>query len=63
MSISDRQAIKKKRCAKRTSQAGLDNTLGRLSRTEDAPSNAFAKQHGPTYLLNIRTVLLNKIYS
>lgn len=59
----DRQTVKKKRCAKRTSQAGPDNALGRLSRTEDTPFNAFAMQHEPAYLPNIRTVLLDKIYS
>jgi hypothetical protein len=59
-----RQAIKrKKRGAKQTSQAGLDNTLSRLPNAEDAPFNSFAKQHEPACLPDTRVALLDEIHS
>jgi hypothetical protein len=58
-----RQAMKKKRDAKQTPQAGLDNTLSRLPRAEDAPFNSFAKQHEPACLPNTRVALTDEIHS
>jgi hypothetical protein len=58
-----RPAVKKKRGAKQTPQAGLDNTLDRLPRAEDAPFNAFAKQHEPACLPDTRVALLDEIHS
>ncbi|KAJ4379964.1 hypothetical protein N0V86_004269 [Didymella sp. IMI 355093] len=42
---------------------GPDNTLDRLPRAEDAPFNAFAKQHKPACLPDTRVALLDEIYS
>ncbi|KAF2624119.1 hypothetical protein BU25DRAFT_348543, partial [Macroventuria anomochaeta] len=53
----------KKRGAKQTPQAGLDNTLGRLPLAEDAPFNSFAKRLESTCLTNTRVDLLREIYS
>ena len=58
-----RPAVKKKRGAKQTPQAGPDNTLDRLPRAEDAPFNAFAKQHEPACLPDTRVALLDEIHS
>jgi hypothetical protein len=58
-----RQGVKKKRGAKRTALAGLDNTLDRLPRAEDAPFDSFAKQHEPACLPDTRVALLHEIYS
>jgi hypothetical protein len=53
----------KKGHAKRTPQAELENTLGRLPRAEDAPFNSFAKQHEPACLPDTRVALLDDIHS
>ncbi|XP_014550460.1 hypothetical protein COCVIDRAFT_59039, partial [Bipolaris victoriae FI3] len=42
---------------------GLENTLDRLPRAEDAPFNSYAKQHEPTCLPDTRVDLLQEIYS
>ncbi|USP81645.1 uncharacterized protein yc1106_08919 [Curvularia clavata] len=42
---------------------GLENTLDRLPRAEDAPFNSYAKQHEPTCLADTRVDLLQEIYS
>ncbi|KAJ6284330.1 hypothetical protein J3E71DRAFT_377930 [Bipolaris maydis] len=42
---------------------GLENTLDRLPRAEDAPFNSFAKQHEPACLPDTRVDLLQEIYS
>ncbi|KAF5852326.1 hypothetical protein GGP41_007754 [Bipolaris sorokiniana] len=42
---------------------GLENTLDRLPRAEDAPFNSYAKQHEPICLPNTRVDLLQEIYS
>ncbi|KAF2633134.1 hypothetical protein BU25DRAFT_445056 [Macroventuria anomochaeta] len=44
-------------------EAGLDNTLDRLPRAEDAPFNAFAEQHKPACLPDTRVDLLDEIYN
>ena len=49
--------------AKQTRQTGLENTLDRLPRAEDAPFNSYAKQHEPICLPNTRVDLLQEIYS
>jgi hypothetical protein len=51
------------RDAKQARQPGLENTLDRLPRAEDAPFNSYAKQHEPACLPDTRVDLLQEIHS
>jgi hypothetical protein len=58
-----RHAVKKKRGAKQTLRAGLNNKISRLTHAEDVTFNSFAKQHEPICLPDTRVALLNEIHS